>query len=52
MAGKDGMRARRRRPFLEDPIVAIPVYPTTTELARRAGQVDAEQARALLFRTC
>jgi tRNA(fMet)-specific endonuclease VapC len=40
---KDETRARRRRQFLEDLIANVPVYPITTELARRAGQVDAEQ---------
>jgi predicted nucleic acid-binding protein len=40
---KDETRARRRRQFLEDLIATVPVYPITTELARRAGQVDAEQ---------
>ena len=28
--------------FLEDLIVNIPIYPITTELARRAGRIDAE----------
>ena len=40
---KEETRARRRRQFLEDLIASVPVYPVTTELARRAGQIDAEQ---------
>ena len=36
-------RAVRRRQFLEDLIGNIPIYPITTELARRAGRIDAEQ---------
>jgi predicted nucleic acid-binding protein len=39
---KDEARVRRRRQFLEDLIVNIPIYPITTELARRAGRIDAE----------
>jgi tRNA(fMet)-specific endonuclease VapC len=40
---KDETRVRRRRQFLEDLIANVPVYPITTELARRADHVDAEQ---------
>ena len=40
---KDETRARRRRQFLEDLIAHVPVYSVTVELARRAGQIDAEQ---------
>ena len=40
---KDPARASRRRQFLEDPISNVPVYPITTELARKAGRIDAEQ---------
>ena len=40
---KDAGRANRRRQFLEDLIGNVPVYPITTELARRAGRIDAEQ---------
>ena len=36
-------RASRRRQFLEDLIASVPVYPVTTQLARRAGRIDAEQ---------
>jgi predicted nucleic acid-binding protein len=43
MARKDEHRTKRRRQFLEDLIASIPVYPTTTEIARRAGRIDAEQ---------
>ncbi len=40
---KDPGRANRRRQFLEDLIGNVPVYPVTTEVARRAGRIDAEQ---------
>jgi predicted nucleic acid-binding protein len=40
---KDETRAHRRRQFLEDLIANVPVYPVTTELARRAGRIDADQ---------
>lgn len=40
---KDVGRARLRQQFLEDLIGIVPVYPVTTELARRAGRIDAEQ---------
>jgi predicted nucleic acid-binding protein len=40
---KDAARVRRRRQFLEDLISSVPVYPITTELARRAGRINAEQ---------
>ena len=36
-------RAVRRRQFLEDLIGNVPIYPITTELARKAGRIDAEQ---------
>jgi predicted nucleic acid-binding protein len=39
---QDTARATRRRQFLEDLIGTIPVYPLTVELARKAGQIDAE----------
>jgi tRNA(fMet)-specific endonuclease VapC len=40
---KDEARAIRRRQFLDDLIGSVPVYPITTELARKAGKIDAEQ---------
>ncbi len=40
---KEPARASRRRHFLEDLIANLPVYPITTELARKAGRIDAEQ---------
>jgi tRNA(fMet)-specific endonuclease VapC len=40
---KEPAQATRRRQFLEDLIGNIPVYPVTTELARKAGRIDAEQ---------
>jgi tRNA(fMet)-specific endonuclease VapC len=43
---REPARADRRRQFLEDLIGNIPVYPITTELARKAGRIDAEQREA------
>lgn len=40
---KEAAQAARRRQFLEDLIGSVPVYPVTTELARKAGRIDAEQ---------
>ncbi|MGD0296558.1 MAG: PIN domain-containing protein [Bryobacteraceae bacterium] len=40
---REPAQATRRRQFLEDLIGNIPVYPVTTELARKAGRIDAEQ---------
>lgn len=40
---REPARASRRRQFLEDLIANVPVYPITTELARKAGRIDAEQ---------
>lgn len=40
---RDAGQGIRRRQFLEDLINNIPVYPVTTELARRAGRIDTEQ---------
>ena len=39
----DPNRASRRKNFVDDLIVNVPVYPVTTELARKAGRLDAEQ---------
>jgi predicted nucleic acid-binding protein len=36
-------RARRRQRFLDDLIGIVPVYSITTDLARKAGRLDAEQ---------
>lgn len=36
-------QAIRRRQFLEGLVGAVPVYPITINLARRAGRIDAEQ---------
>jgi predicted nucleic acid-binding protein len=41
--GKDPDRAGVRRQFVKDLIGNIPVYPITTEVARRAGRMDAGQ---------
>jgi predicted nucleic acid-binding protein len=40
---KDEMQAKRRRRFVEDLIGNVPIYPITTELARKAGRIDAQQ---------
>jgi tRNA(fMet)-specific endonuclease VapC len=40
---KEPAQAARRKQFLDDLIGNIPVYPVTTELARKAGRMDAEQ---------
>ncbi len=32
----------QRRLFVEDLLAAVPVYPLTTEIARRAGKIDAQ----------
>jgi predicted nucleic acid-binding protein len=42
---EDAGRANRRRKFLEDLIGNVPVYPITTQLARKAGRIDAEQQK-------
>ncbi len=39
----DPGRANLRRRFLEDLLQAVPAYPVTLEIARRAGRIDAEQ---------
>lgn len=36
-------RHRHREAFVEDLLAAVPVYPFTTEAARLAGKLDAEQ---------
>jgi tRNA(fMet)-specific endonuclease VapC len=40
---KEPAQHTRRKQFLEDLIGNIPIYPVTTELARKAGRIDAEQ---------
>lgn len=40
---KEPAQATRRKQFLEDLIRNIPVYPVTTDLARKGGRIDAEQ---------
>jgi tRNA(fMet)-specific endonuclease VapC len=39
---KDAAQAERRRAFCEDLFAAVPVYPLTFEIARRAARVDGE----------
>jgi predicted nucleic acid-binding protein len=36
---REPARASRRRLFLNDLIATVPVYPITTELARKAGRI-------------
>jgi tRNA(fMet)-specific endonuclease VapC len=40
---REPAQATRRKQFLEDLIGNVPIYPVTTELARMAGRIDAEQ---------
>jgi len=40
---REPQQAVQRRQFVDDLINNIPVYPITTQLARRAGRIDAEQ---------
>jgi predicted nucleic acid-binding protein len=42
---KDSEQADRRRKFFEDLFAAIPVYPLTFNIARRAGRIDGESRR-------
>ena len=52
---KEPAQAVRRRQFLEDPIGNVPVYPVSTELARKAGRIDQSskcEGTVLRFRTC
>jgi len=37
---KDAAQAERRRRFLDDVFAAVPAYPLTFEIARRAGRID------------
>ncbi len=39
---KDQEQARRRQQFFEDLFAAVPIYPLTLEIARRAARVDGE----------
>ena len=39
---KDAAQASRRRQFFEDLFAAVPVYPLTFEIARRAARIDGE----------
>ena len=39
---KDAAQAERRRKFFEDLFAAVPCYPLTFEIARRAARVDGE----------
>jgi predicted nucleic acid-binding protein len=39
---RDAAQAERRRRFLEDVFAAVPAYPLTFDIARRAGRIDGE----------
>ena len=39
---KDAMQAARRQQFLDDLFDAVPIYPLTFEIARRAARIDGE----------
>ena len=42
---KDAAQAERRRKFFDDLFAAVPSYPLTFEIARRAARVDGEARR-------
>ena len=42
---KDAAQASRRREFLDDLFAAVPSYPLTFDIARRAARIDAEAKR-------
>jgi tRNA(fMet)-specific endonuclease VapC len=42
---RDAAQAERRRRFLEDVFAAVPAYPLTFDIARRAGRIDGESRR-------
>jgi tRNA(fMet)-specific endonuclease VapC len=39
---RDAAQAERRRRFLDDVFAAVPAYPLTFDIARRAGRIDGE----------
>jgi predicted nucleic acid-binding protein len=42
---KDVAQAERRQKFFDDLFAAVPVYPLTFEIARRAARIDGESRR-------
>jgi tRNA(fMet)-specific endonuclease VapC len=42
---KDAAQAERRRKFFEDLFAAVPTYPLTFDIARRAARIDGETKR-------
>ena len=42
---KDASQASRRRQFFDDLFAAVPIYPLTFEIARRAARIDGESKR-------
>ena len=43
---KDAAQAQCRQKFFEDLFAAVPTYPLTFEIARRAARIDGESRRA------
>ena len=39
---KSAGQALRRRKFVDDLLLAVPIYPVTTQIAQRAARIDAE----------
>lgn len=42
---KDAAQAERRQKFFDDLFAAVPAYPLTFEIARRAARIDGESRR-------
>ncbi|HTA69020.1 MAG TPA: PIN domain-containing protein [Bryobacteraceae bacterium] len=42
---KDAVQAERRQKFFDDLFAAVPAYPLTFDIARRAGRIDGEARR-------
>src|SRR5271157_5568742 len=42
---RNAEQAERRRKFLEDLFAAVPIYPLTFDIARRAARIDGESRR-------
>jgi tRNA(fMet)-specific endonuclease VapC len=42
---KDAAQANSRRKFFEDLFAAVPIYPLTFDIARRAARIDGESKR-------
>ena len=46
---KDAAQAERRQKFLDDLFAAVPAYPLTFEIARRAARIDGESRRKVIL---